>query len=269
MKKLLILILITLLIVLAFIIAIDGVNIGNIKILGISQIQARSQELDKKIQEAGKLAQTDFKKIVSDVQNEVTELEEKKQNYIELLPDATEEQNQVLPTLKKYEIETLWVKIGNHATKEGAVIKMDVVETNGGVRNMSGQQEKLAESTTTNQNEYSYYDLKFTVNGSYIAITDFVSDIENDDELGFKIEEFKLVPSSGSELQATFVCRDIAINISEVTQTNTDTNAVGSNATNTNTTNTNATNTNATNTNTTNSNNTNTTNATNKATMTN
>ena len=56
------------------------------------------------------------------------------------------------------------------------------------------------------------YDLQFTATGSYISITDFISAIENDSSLGFKIEEFKLVPSSsGSDLQATFVCKDIAI----------------------------------------------------------
>ena len=29
---------------------------------------------------------------------------------------------------EKYEIETLWVKLGNHATNEGATMKMDVTK---------------------------------------------------------------------------------------------------------------------------------------------
>ena len=58
MKKLLILILIALLLALAFIIAINGVSMGKFEILGIRGIQSKSIELDEKIQEAGKIAQT-------------------------------------------------------------------------------------------------------------------------------------------------------------------------------------------------------------------
>ena len=43
-------------------------------------------------------------------------------------------------------------------------------------------------------------------------MTDFVYDIENDSTLGFKIEGFKMEPS-GSGLQASFTCTNIAINI--------------------------------------------------------
>ena len=55
--------------------------------------------------------------------------------------------------------------------------------------------------------------MNFTAKGSYISITDFISDIENDSTLGFKIENFKMIPSGQEDgtLQATFVCKDIAI----------------------------------------------------------
>ena len=255
MKKLLILILIALLLALAFIVGMNGVNIGSIQILGIQGIQNKSAELDEKIQEAGKLAQKDFKQAVNDVESTAKELESKKEEYINLLPENLEDGTQTLPTLKRYEIETLWVKIGNHATSEGTTIKMDVVQGGTGID---------AETQSLSQSDYSYYDLKFTVNGSYISITDFISDIENDDELGFKIEEFKLVPSSsGIDLQATFICRDILIKTVEQTTNTTTGNNTTNNTNTTNTTNTtNSTNTsNSTNT----TNNTNTTNTANSA----
>lgn len=256
MKKLLILILIVLLLALAFIVGISGVGIGNIEILGIQGIQNKSAQLDEKIQEAGKLAQKDFKQSVSDVENTAKELESKKEQYLSLLPENVEDGSQTLPTLKRYEIETLWVKIGNHATSEGTVIKMDVVQGGTGIQtpnqtSSTNQTTDTSTTTTSSNQEYAYYDLKFTVNGSYIAITDFISDIENDDELGFKIEEFKLVPSN-SGLQATFTCKDILIKKVEqtptTTQENTDNTTNNTNTTNsTNNTNTNKT-TNSTNT---------------------
>ena len=192
MKKLLILILITLLLVLTGIVAIRGVQIGKLEILGIKGIQAKSAELDEKIQEAGKLAQKDFQQAVKEVEDNTKKLEETKQEYDEMTAISSASDVELAAQLETYEIETLWVKLGNHATNEGATMKMDVTK-----------------GSNTTQNTYN---LNFTVNGSYISITDFISDIENDETLGFKIEEFKLVPSgSESNLQATFVCKDIAI----------------------------------------------------------
>ena len=198
MKKLLILILITLLLVLTGIVDIRGVQIGKLEILGIKGIQAKSAELDEKIQEAGKLAQKDFQQAVKEVEDNTKKLEETKQEYDEMTAISSASDVESAAQLETYEIETLWVKLGNHATNEGATMKMDVTK-----------------GSNTTQNTYN---LNFTVNGSYISITDFISDIENDETLGFKIEEFKLVPSgSESNLQATFVCKDIAIK--EITAT--------------------------------------------------
>ena len=198
MKKLLILILITLLLVLTGIVAIRGVQIGKLEILGIKGIQEKSAELDEKIQEAGKLAQKDFQQAVKEVEDNTKKLEETKQEYDEMTAISSASDVESAAQLETYEIETLWVKLGNHATNEGATMKMDVTK-----------------GSNTTQNTYN---LNFTVNGSYISITDFISDIENDETLGFKIEEFKLVPSgSESNLQATFVCKDIAIK--EITAT--------------------------------------------------
>ena len=228
MKKLLILILIVLLLALAGIVAINGVEFGNFKILGIKGIQTRSAELDEKIQEAGSLAQKDFQQAVKDVEDDSKKLQDVKAEYDEIVAVSTTSDVESAAQLEKYEIETLWVKLGNHATNEGATMKMDVTK-----------------GSNTTQDTYN---LNFTVNGSYISITDFISDIENDATLGFKIEEFKMIPGgSDSNLQATFVCKDIAI--SDITETTpiTTNNTTGNttNGTNTNTS-TNTTNTNNT-----------------------
>ena len=196
------------------------------------------------------------------MENTAQELESKKEEYLNLLPQNLEDGTQTLPTLKRYEIETLWVKIGNHATSEGTVIKMDVVQGGTGIETPSTETEVSNTTSTSSNQDYAYYNLNFTVNGSYISITDFISDIENDDELGFKIEDFKLVPSSsGSDLQATFTCKDILIKKVEQTATTT----TQDNTTNTNNTSNTANNTTNTNSTTNTTNNTNTTNTANSA----
>lgn len=234
MKKLLILILIGLLLALSIFIVLQGVNIGSVEILGIRQIQDKSAELDTKIQEAARLVEKTYEQAVSDVNTNAKKLEEEKKNYEDMTTISEDSDVEAANQLERYEIETLWVRLGNHATTQGVVMQMDVLPSTSGAANT--------------------YNLRFTATGSYISITDFISAIENDSTLGFKIEEFKMQPS-GSDLQATFVCKDIAI--AEVSATTTETN---------NTNNTNSTN-NSNTSNTTNT--TSTTNTTNTANITN
>lgn len=192
MKKLLISILILLLIALSIFIAMQGLKIGNLEVLGIQGIKQRNDELDVKVEQATRLAGVGYKQAVAEVQDSAKKLTEEKKNYEDLTIMNTDDQGQVSSQIQRYEIETLWVTLGNHATSEGAIIKMDVLKGSNNIKET--------------------YNLKFTVNGSYISITDFISDIENDTTLGFKIENFKMEPSSDENtLQATFTCNDVYI----------------------------------------------------------
>lgn len=247
MKKLLISILIALIAILCILSATNGIKIGGINILGISEIKNKSNILDKTIQNATKIASTDFPKATADIETDVKKLQEEKKNYEDMVTVSTDEQVQTATQFQKYEIEYLWTVVGNHATSEGVVIKMDLVKGTG-------------------ENNYN---LNFTANGSYIGIVDFISDIENDAVLGFKIEEFKMLPNNDtSDLQATFTCKDITIKDISETPINTDNNQQENGNTTNDTTNQNNTNTNSTNKNNTTSN-TNKTNTNSNSTKTN
>ena len=230
MKKILILILIGLLLALSIFIVVSGFGLGRVEVLSFFGIQDKNKQLDETIQQASKLAEKDYKQAVSNVLENSKKLEQTKKEYEDMTAISAEGDIQLANQLQKYEIETLWVKLGNYATSEGVIIRMDVV----------------------NGSASEVYNLKFTVTGSYISITDFISDIENDSTLGFKIEEFKMLPtSSGSDLQATFVCKDISIkDVSAISNINTNEEDVENNEENTdkegNTNNTTNTTTNST-----------------------
>ncbi len=223
MKKLLISILIALLLILSIFIAVNGLNVGKIEVLGIRGINQKNSELDQKIQQATQLSTIDYQKAVDEVEENSKKLTEEKKNYEDMALLNTDSEGQATAQLQKYEVEALWVKLGNHATSEGATMKMDIVK---------------GSSTSENM-----YDLNFTVNGSYISIIDFISDIENDSTLGFKIENFHM-SGSGDSLQATFVCKEISI--IDVNESQVDTGTNNNNTTNSTTNSTN--NTNSTNT---------------------
>lgn len=220
MKKLLMLILIVLLIALSAFIVISGFQIGNVEILSYIGIQEKNKQLDERIKQASKLTEKDYKQVVTTVQESSKKLEQVKKEYQDLTVISSEGDVQAAAQLERYEVETLWVKLGNYATSEGAIVRIDIMQGN---------------TSDT-------YNLKFTVNGSYISIEEFISDIENDSTLGFKIEEFKMIPS-GNTLQATFMCKEIAIKeVSETSNPNVGTTEEQNNTTNT----TNSTNTNNT-----------------------
>lgn len=206
MKKLLIIILIVLLAILAIFTTVKGLKIGNVQILGVKQIKEENEILDKKLEEATKLASTEYDKAISDLEQNAKLLETKKSDYEDMITYSTESEVQTASQFLKYELEFLWTQIGNHAKKEGVVIKIDVVT-----------------GTTNTENVYN---LKFTVNGTYVGISEFISGIENDTDLGFKIEEFSMKPgSSENDLQATFICKDIYIK--DISTTNSTTNSFG------------------------------------------
>lgn len=268
MKKLLMLILIVLLVALGAFIAIQGFEVGNGEVLSYAGIQDRSEALDEKIQEASKLIGKDYKQAVNTVQSDAKQLQDTKEKYEEKFvvnTDGTVDEQSIIDRYGKYKIETLWVKLGNHATKEGTTMKMEV---------RGGTPIGILQNSN-NKAPAKFYDLSFTVYGDYISILEFVSDIENDSELGFKIEKFKMLKNAHAEanekLQATFECKDIAIeDISQLGGGSATTMDTTNNTTNTTTTNNTTTNTNNTTTNTTTgTTNTTSTNATGTSTNTN
>lgn len=193
MKKLLLSILTVLVIILTAITMIKGLKIGNINILGIMEMKQKNEELDTTVKEATKLASTDYQKRIDDLNDAIKKLEAEKTNYEDRVNVSTE--NNVESANQTYEnmIEFLLVRIENHAKPEGVSMNMVVARGSSGAENV--------------------YNLNFTVTGSYVGIEEFITDIEDDSRLGYKIEEFKMNSSSegGGTVQATFVCKDIKI----------------------------------------------------------
>lgn len=244
MKKILICILIILLVVLSIFIVLNGAKLGSLEILEINDIKEKNNQLDSKIEQATRLATTEYKKTLQTLNDDATTLESRRTEYEQMATMIDENNTQIANQFEKYNYEKLLVDLGNHATSEGADLKIEVIG--------NGTPIKLSDTETI-----YLYDANFTVSGSYVSIVSFVSSIENDDELGFRIESFKLKPgSSTSNLQATFTCRNIPMaeqlpNNTTTPTTNEDTTTTNTNTnTNTTTTNTNKNTSTSTNTNT-------------------
>ncbi|MBR3162706.1 MAG: hypothetical protein IKF17_01220 [Clostridia bacterium] len=193
MRKLMITVLILLLLVTIGFMIFNSLNIGNLQILGVSGLNEENKKLDASIQTLSRLSSTDYQQALADVTISSKQYEESKKEYDDLVTVSTDSEVTTANQLQKYEIEYLWTRIGNHATSENVVLKLEI------------------KANSTSQ-ATGYYDLAFTATGDYVGITDFIYDIENDSSLGFKIENFKMEPA-GNGLQGTFTCTNVAINI--------------------------------------------------------
>ena len=248
MRKILLGLLAIILLAFAVYMAIYGASIAGVEIKGVSAIGQENEKLEKQIEEVSKLKNKTYSQNVQLLDASYRKLISEKENYEKVLALGVDENGQPLSKIQEYEMERIWVIVGNYAKKHGVKLKIEVASNN-----------------TVSKT----YDLTFSAIGGYIQITDFLQDFERDSSLVFKMENFKMKPNTtDSELIATFVCKDIKLNISDVNQQvnydNLENSAQNTNTTgNTTTSNSNTTGGNTTsNTNTTNTSNTTTNNTT-------
>ena len=220
---------ITLILFLVFILllvytTVIGVKIGNFQILSISQIIEKNNVLNEKITVASNLSSVDYPENVKTLEDTYTRHTIQKQKYEELVGFTDGEDNKIYET-KQYDIGYLWRIFGKYATTRNLKIGMDV------------QKNTSAKETL--------YDLNFSVAGGYVNTSQFISDIENNSELNFRIYNFKM-SGSGEEVTSSFTIKNVNIESLLSTQTSNSTNTNTANTINNGTDNNNNTNTTST-----------------------
>lgn len=194
MRKYLIILLIVIFSIILLLAVKNGYQIGNLKALSISEIKKDKEDLESKIEQMTVLTTSTYETKMSNLTSGTKEMLLSKADYNDLVTFSSTDEIKEASRKDIYDIEYLWAKIGNYATKNGVTLKMDV-------------QNPVSDNTDTK------YDLSFNATGQYISISDFVYDLEDDDSLGFKIEDFALTPSSGDTLSATFTVKGIIIKL--------------------------------------------------------
>ena len=169
MKKILISVLIILLLILSYFALAKG--IGFLKIKSINDIKNASTKLENDFNEANKLSSKTYPSEVEALESAIKQLKISKQEYDNKNLYSTEENSLGTIEIKTYKIHYLWTILGNYRKdREIQSLTLDL------------------KSTETKD----VYDLQFTLVGSYTRITDFLYDIENDEELNFEIKNFSI-----------------------------------------------------------------------------
>lgn len=198
MKNLLMSVFTILLAMTIIIIMVKGISIGKIEILSVGQIIEENEKLNKQVEELNSLNNVTYKKNLSDLNEATKKLATSKSTYLDIASVSSDSEIKEANQDKSYAMEYLWSQIGNHATSEGVNLKLTITSTG-----------------VSNKNK-----LTFNVVGSYIGIRDFVYALEDDTDLNFRIENFKISTGSGEEkLEASFVVNDIGIKQEQTSST--------------------------------------------------
>lgn len=196
MKDILITVISILLTVVIIICMVKGLTVGSFRILSISNIKQESLNLDNEVDELNNLKNVTYKKKINDLQTATKDLTTAKQKYLDLASVSSDEEIQEANLEQTYAMEFLWNKVGSYATKEGVTLKWDVSST--GVNNK--------------------YTLNFTTTGSYVGVISYIYALENDSDLAFRIENFKMT-ASGENVTATFTVNNVAIKAETISST--------------------------------------------------
>mgnify|MGYP004537672793 CR=1 FL=1 len=205
MKKTLILIIGAIILILTILAGIRGINVGKASVYSIKQIKESSLYLDTKVEEANTETNQNYAQAISLTDESIKKLKNAKEEYETKVAPLTGNNGIGITQIEKYKIEYIWNKLGSYAKDEGIKIILDFEETT------------ISDT----------YNIKFSLSGSYVGITNFIYHIENDDELNYKVTNFKIEPSASSQtstdgkttttvdtnkLNATFVVESIIIN---------------------------------------------------------
>lgn len=219
MRKILISILIVLLVILAYFTIFQGITLGNLKILSAGGIIDLNDALNLQIENLNRKIKVDLNAKEAELMvalngqegNNDTGLLQAKEKYYDLVNVSTDSQITASRTQESYTTEYLYLRIGRHVREEGVNINLNIV--------------------TTGSGEEAISTLEFTVTGPYYAIINFVSALEDDSELSFRIDNFNLLPSD-TELEATFDVsgirvqqEDVETSVESESEANTQTNA--------------------------------------------
>ena len=208
MKKILLLVIIVLLLIAVCFAIFKGIPF--IKIKSINDIKSASNNLDQDVEEANRLANQEYPSKVQTLEDAIKNLKLAKQEYENKNPYSGEQVNIGALEVKTYKIHYLWTILGNYRKDENVrSLNLDL------------------KSTQTSD----VYDLQFTLVGNYISITDFLYDIEDDEELKFQIKDFNITKTD-NKVATTKVTNttENTTNTTNTTATNKTTNTTSDNS---------------------------------------
>lgn len=219
-----------------------GANLIIVKIPSISSLLGE-YGLVKKSEKDLSTAQGTYYTTVSNLEKAENDYSKQKNKY-NSISDETINVIKEATTEESYNLEYMWIKLGNYAKKNNLEIVMvepggkqstntnnssssgsSTNNTNSNSTTTTTTTTTTSSSTTNNSTDPSTNNssdasastssssaLKIEVKGSYMNISDFIFEVENDTSLRFKLDNISMDYVEGTTVKASFDVKNIVIN---------------------------------------------------------
>lgn len=212
-------------IILLIVFALVDINLGVVKFSSVKSLIQKHEDITNSENDLIK-AETTYGTAINKLETEKSNFETEKQKY-NAITNETIDIVKNIKTEEKYSIEYMWIRLGNYARVNNLSIVL--VEPGGSeitsteTNNTSNSTSKTVSSDSTNDDINTTSNLmtptttnsalfKIQVTGSYIDVSSFVFEVENDKELRFKLDNIVMEYVSGTTIKATFNVKNLVIN---------------------------------------------------------
>ena len=169
-------------------------------------------------------AKTNYDTSIKSLETSKSDFKKQKDQY-DAITDETIAIIKEATTDEKYNIEYMWIKLGNYAKSNNLTLSLvepggteQAVSTTTGTTPAPTTATSTTTSTTTTPttspttgaaSTSSGGEFTIKVKGNYIDVSDFIFELENDDELRFKLDKIKMEYAGSNEITATFAVKNL------------------------------------------------------------
>ena len=171
MKKLLMIVLLILLLIITSFLVLKNISIAGWTSKNIKNIEDVNKQLEEQIGIAIQKNEQEHPQSIERLEESIKQFKTTKEKYENKIKYISGDVELGVMQINRYKIEALWIALENHAKEENVELLLNVVQ---------------------NSSLENSYNLEIAVVGEYNSIVDFLYDIEKDDELGFKVENFEM-----------------------------------------------------------------------------
>lgn len=171
MKKLLMTLLLVLLLIVTCFLIFKNISFAGWTSKSIKNIKEENQQLENQINIAVQKNEQEYPESIKKLEETIEQFEITKAKYDSKIQFASSELGIGIVEIRKYKIETLWIALENYAKEENVKLLLNIVQ---------------------NPSLENVYNLEIAIVGEYDNIISFLYDIEDSDELNFKIENFEM-----------------------------------------------------------------------------
>lgn len=177
-----------------------GFKLGPIKLMSYDEVRAMNINEKILLSELDDKTNIQYKQKEDELKQKISNYKITKTEYESLSNTGKIKENAIDEYINIYDFNEVWNTLQNYAKEKSIVLDVEVSENN---------------TISPLTQKYKNYDMKFSLIGDYINITDFIYSIEDDDSLSFEISGFEM-KNGENGIEAKFNVSSIPISTESI-----------------------------------------------------